>query len=172
MAFTSDSIFVLAKEDASALANLERDCFSTGWDATVYERFLLDDRVFLQDFGDRELPELFVTGVLDEKTGSENRSVQAYLSMRLIQSLGQAEVFNIAVQPQFRGLGLGSRLLATVVQFLQARKFTEFLLEVRLGNAPARALYARQGFVSCGQRPRYYPDGEDALLMQLGAPHP
>jgi ribosomal-protein-alanine N-acetyltransferase len=42
-------------------------------------------------------------------------------------------------------------------------------LEVRASNQPARALYARAGFVVDGRRPRYYPDGEDAVLMSWRA---
>ncbi len=46
---------------------------------------------------------------------------------------------------------------------LDARVVT---LEVRLSNAPARALYQRFGFRPVGIRPRYYSDnGEDALIM-------
>lgn len=38
-------------------------------------------------------------------------------------------------------------------------------LEVRTGNAAARALYAGAGFAEVGRRRRYYTDGEDAVLM-------
>jgi ribosomal-protein-alanine N-acetyltransferase len=36
---------------------------------------------------------------------------------------------------------------------------------VRADNQPALALYARFGFAPVGVRPRYYPGGEDALIM-------
>ena len=39
------------------------------------------------------------------------------------------------------------------------------LLEVRAGNAPARALYGKQGFKEVGYRKRFYADGEDAVLL-------
>ena len=167
MALYPDTIFILAKEDAPALASLEKICFSTGWDAAMYAKFLPTDRIALHDFGTRDLPELLITGILDHDDRCSGDSVLAYLSLRLIKSIGQAEVFNIAVHPGLRGHGMGSLLLERVLQFLKDRNFVEFLLEVRAGNAPAKALYARQGFYVCGQRPRYYPDGEDALLMQL-----
>jgi ribosomal-protein-alanine N-acetyltransferase len=38
-------------------------------------------------------------------------------------------------------------------------------LEVAPGNAAARALYASAGYAEVGRRPRYYPDGSDALLL-------
>ena len=44
-------------------------------------------------------------------------------------------------------------------------RYAGVVLEVRASNAPAQALYRRAGFVVDGRRPRYYPDGEDAVLM-------
>jgi len=38
-------------------------------------------------------------------------------------------------------------------------------LEVRERNTPAIALYRGLGFSVAGRRPRYYGDGEDALIM-------
>ena len=43
---------------------------------------------------------------------------------------------------------------------------THMLLEVRTDNAPALALYERFGFMRISQRPRYYPDGGDALILR------
>lgn len=39
-------------------------------------------------------------------------------------------------------------------------------LEVRAGNVGAQELYAALGFRSLGVRPRYYSDGEDAVIME------
>ncbi len=72
----------------------------------------------------------------------------------------------IAVAPDARRRGLGAVLLAQVVAAAGARRV---VLEVRASNAPAQALYLRAGFVVDGRRPRYYPDGEDAVLMSREA---
>ena len=40
------------------------------------------------------------------------------------------------------------------------------MLEVRAGNVAAQQLYGAAGFMQDGRRPRYYPDGEDALLLR------
>ena len=44
----------------------------------------------------------------------------------------------------------------------------EVFLEVRADNPTAQALYASEGFVEVGRRPRYYqPDDVDAVVMKL-----
>jgi ribosomal-protein-alanine N-acetyltransferase len=57
-------------------------------------------------------------------------------------------------------------VLATAAE----RGCAEAFLEVRAGNAAAAALYSRFGFELVYQRPRYYPDGSDALVMHVGLP--
>lgn len=39
------------------------------------------------------------------------------------------------------------------------------LLEVRASNHAAIHLYEKEGFEIVGSRPRFYNDGEDAILM-------
>ena len=48
----------------------------------------------------------------------------------------------------------------------------DILLEVRVSNAPAIALYESLGFVRDGIRKNYYPGGEDACNMSLHMPRP
>ena len=40
------------------------------------------------------------------------------------------------------------------------------MLEVKASNQGALSLYSKLGFDEVGRRPRYYSDGEDALLLQ------
>ena len=74
-------------------------------------------------------------------------------------------VMNVAVDPDERRQGIGSRLLAALYQRVgdPAARYT---LEVRRSNRPAIELYERDGFRTSGLRRRYYQDnGEDALIM-------
>jgi ribosomal-protein-alanine N-acetyltransferase len=77
-------------------------------------------------------------------------------------------IMNVAVDPAQQGSGVGSRLLAELLQRIHAAGGTEdkFTLEVRRSNHGARRLYERYGFLGAGIRRRYYQDnGEDALIM-------
>lgn len=75
----------------------------------------------------------------------------------------EIEVQNIAVVPAYRGRGIARGLLETLMQNTPRR----VVLEVRKSNTAARALYEKTGFSIDAIRPRYYPDGEDAVLMSL-----
>ncbi|MFU8841904.1 MAG: GNAT family N-acetyltransferase [Nitriliruptoraceae bacterium] len=79
--------------------------------------------------------------------------------------LDEGHVIDLAVAPTARGQGIGRRLLEELLAGLRARGAVAHTLEVRPGNRAALGLYRASGFVVEGRRPRYYPDGEDALLL-------
>lgn len=77
----------------------------------------------------------------------------------------ETHVMNVAVAPARRRLGIASLLVAEAVAEAAARERSELTLEVRVSNEAAVALYEAFGFIQEGRRPRYYPDGEDALIL-------
>lgn len=80
----------------------------------------------------------------------------------------EAHIATLAVHPDFRGQGIGRRLLATALQEAIHKGANQAMLEVRAGNLAAQELYRRFGFEVKHRRPRYYRDNnEDALLMNL-----
>jgi ribosomal-protein-alanine acetyltransferase len=80
----------------------------------------------------------------------------------------EGDVANIATAPSWRGRGVAHRLLAEACRTARRRGLEALFLEVREGNAPARALYARHGFQPVGRRRAYYRDPvEDALILRL-----
>ncbi|GAB4494964.1 MAG: ribosomal protein S18-alanine N-acetyltransferase [Anaerolineales bacterium] len=80
----------------------------------------------------------------------------------------EAHIATFAVHPDFRGQGVGRRLLKFVLQSAAQHGAVVALLEVRESNYVAQALYRAFGFEVVGSRARYYQDnGEAALLMTL-----
>lgn len=78
----------------------------------------------------------------------------------------EGHITNIAVHPEFRGTGIGSLLMERLIGTASGLGITGMTLEVRKSNAPARALYAKYGFMEGGFRKAYYADdNEDALIM-------
>lgn len=81
--------------------------------------------------------------------------------------MGWADMMNIAVDPQYRRLGIGKRLVEELEVRLRKSQVTCLTLEVRASNEGAIALYDQLGFVQVGRRPNYYRNPrEDALILR------
>ena len=79
----------------------------------------------------------------------------------------EADVQTLAVAPWAQGRGVGTRLLRALVDRAARSGATSLLLEVRADNAPAIALYEREGFDRISVRRRYYQPGDvDAWIMR------
>lgn len=78
-----------------------------------------------------------------------------------------AQVLTVGVIPEARRRGIASTLLAALYAEARRRNATEILLEVRIDNDGARALYEREGFAVIGTRRGYYDNGRiDAITMR------
>jgi ribosomal-protein-alanine N-acetyltransferase len=75
----------------------------------------------------------------------------------------EAELLNIAVDPDFRRRGVASALLTALCQQAQGTIF----LEVAEPNSPAIALYRKHGWEDAGWREGYYDHGTvNAVVMK------
>ena len=80
----------------------------------------------------------------------------------------EAELGDLAVDPEFRGRGIGRLLLEASIATARQRAAGVLYLEVRESNLAARALYDGHGFETVGRRPGYYSEPrEDACVMRL-----
>ena len=79
---------------------------------------------------------------------------------------GQVQILKVGVDPAQRRRGIARELLARVAADARDLGAATCSLEVRAGNAGAQAFYEALGFHALGTRPRYYSDGEDALIME------
>lgn len=78
----------------------------------------------------------------------------------------EAEILNLAVRKAHQGQGIGYALLSKMIETGQQAGVPKVLLEARVGNDTAIALYERNGFSIVGQRPNYYALGVHAVLME------
>jgi ribosomal-protein-alanine N-acetyltransferase len=72
-------------------------------------------------------------------------------------------VASIGVHPEFRRRGLGRRLLAACERALETDRVR---LSLRESNEAALQLYLRAGYSRVDLWPKYYRDGEDAIVME------
>ena len=81
--------------------------------------------------------------------------------------LGESDMMNVAVHPDYRRRGIAEQLCLSLVEALKEKGNHSLTLEVRASNAPAKALYEKLGFVQVGLRKNYYRNPkEDACILR------
>ena len=137
-------------EDVPTLKAIELECRLSPWSQTAYEAEL-------------KRPDAIILTAIADGT------IVGFIAGRrpLIRD-ADAEINNIGVLRDFRGKGIGSRLIQEFKKICIARKASMIWLEVRPSNHAAIALYRSHGFVPRGVRRNFYQDPvEDAQLMSL-----
>jgi ribosomal-protein-alanine N-acetyltransferase len=81
----------------------------------------------------------------------------------------EAEILNLAVNPQNRERGVATSLLEVVLANLRERNAERLHLEVRPSNAPAISFYQKHLFTLTGVRPNYYSEPAEAALLMARA---
>ena len=119
--------------DVYLISEMEKECFDDAWSLTAVESFLENGGKYkIEPFG----------YVLTREAG------------------GETELMRIAVRPESRSAGHGTKLLKRAL-------VPNMFLEVRISNTAARTMYEKVGFTVTGTRKGYYWDGEDAVLYKV-----
>jgi ribosomal-protein-alanine N-acetyltransferase len=79
--------------------------------------------------------------------------------------LDEMHINKIAVDRRARRSGVADALMDRCFEFARRHDIVVVSLEVRRSNAEAQAFYHYLGFEAAYARRRYYPDGEDAVVM-------
>jgi ribosomal-protein-alanine N-acetyltransferase len=80
----------------------------------------------------------------------------------------EAELWNLAVAPQYQRQGVAKALFREACQRLLQAGATRIFLEVRPSNLPALGFYRAVGFKTLIRRKEYYQNpSEDALVLAL-----
>ncbi len=158
-------------EQLDQVRRIERACFPTPWPRNAYHREIEKNEraryLVVRTTGEperepkrRQFPmSLFSLG------RSDARDVVAYCGVWVM--LDEAHITTIAVDPDYRRLGLGQLLIIQMARISLQARATRMTLEVRMSNEGAQKLYRKYGFSDGGVRPRYYSDDfEDALIMR------
>jgi ribosomal-protein-alanine N-acetyltransferase len=77
----------------------------------------------------------------------------------------EMHINKIAVEESERRKGIADALMDRCLHFARDNGITTISLEVRQSNRGAQAFYEHLDFAPVYVRPRYYPDGEAAVVM-------
>ena len=139
-------LVLMDSSHVSAVAALERICFSMPWSEASVASELTN-------------PLALWIVALDGDT------LCGYVGSESV--MGEADMMNIAVSPDYRRQGIARELVLELIRQLKKADVHCLTLEVRASNEPAIALYDSLGFTQVGRRPRYYlKPTEDALILR------
>jgi ribosomal-protein-alanine N-acetyltransferase len=122
----------------------------------------LEQRVFPDPWSEKAFREELVAAGRRYLVAEEGGAIVGYGGLLVVGD--DAHVATLAVAPEARGRGLGTRFMLRLVEEARAGGAAHLTLEVRVSNHPAQSLYRRFGFETVGLRRHYYRD-EDALIM-------
>ena len=132
------------KRDIDAIHQLEVSSFPAPWRREFFESELRASGRFnlAAKRGDRLVGYLFAMWFLDEM-----------------------HINKIAVVESERRRGVARQLMDHCFKFAAMNRIRSISLEVRQSNLGAQEFYASLAFRPAYVRPRYYPDGESAVVM-------
>lgn len=130
--------------DIDAIHRIECDCFPAPWRREFFESELQADWRYIL-------------------VAKRNGVVIGYLfAMYLFDEM---HVNKIAVIEPARRQGIADALMAECFAFAREHGIRTMALEVRQSNRGAQEFYRHLDFEPSYVRPRYYPDGEGAVVM-------
>lgn len=151
--FTKPTFVVQAigAERAEDCERLHGASFAFGWSKIDFESYLTE-------------PHVIADGAV-----SENRKgmLGGFILSRLLPP--DAEILTFAVDPAYRGAGLGRMILDRHLENLERGGARLVFLEVADDNEAALKLYGRAGFKEIGRRENYYQraDGTKRAAVNL-----
>ena len=138
----------MSVEDIPGVLEIENVSFPTPWSESAF-RYELQENPYAS---------LFVAKTRDLS------SVLAFACVWIVDQ--EMKINNIAVRPEYRSRGVGSRFLKFLLEYAASQGCREVVLEVRPSNEVALHLYHSSGFAPVGRRKQYYSDThEDAIVM-------
>ena len=136
----------MLEKDIDDIVEIEKEAFTTPW----------SKEAFTTEINENNLA-YYVVAEVDGKA-------VAYGGIWLI--INEGHITNIAVKEEYKGNGLGNKIVEGLIYHCVKLGIDNMTLEVRRSNEVAISLYEKYGFVDCGIRPNYYTDdGEDAIIM-------
>lgn len=139
------TIRLMNEQDTSSVAEIEKKVFSQPWSEKAFRDTVNDGNY------------IYIVA-------EHNARIVGYAGC--IVSVDEADIANIAVDEDYRRLGIANQLLRQCFILLKRRNSRTVYLEVRESNVGAQSLYKHNGFTAIGMRRNFYQKPvEDAIIM-------
>ncbi len=129
----------------------------------------IDEIYFVEKncFGDSWTREMLESEILNKLSVLETETKDGVLCGFALGRVvaDEAELFKIAVLPDFRRQGIAEEMLKALHEKMKERGARVCFLEVRSRNIPAVSLYEKAGYRRVRVIPRYYGD-DDAVVLR------
>jgi [ribosomal protein S18]-alanine N-acetyltransferase len=148
-------------EDFDSLWALDQMCFAPG---IAYSRLELGSYIRHRS----SFTIVAEVADLNDGRGPGLRNGPAIVGFIIAESdrRGIGHIISIDVHPNSRRAQLGTKLLESAEDRLQASACTQIILETAVDNTAALTFYKRHGYAVVKTAPRYYPNGVDAFVLQ------
>ncbi|OJU14444.1 MAG: ribosomal-protein-alanine N-acetyltransferase [Clostridiales bacterium 43-6] len=131
--------------DVVEVAKLEQACFSSPW-------------------SEQSLLYAVNNANASYYVAKENKKIVGYGGLNYV--IDQGYIGNIAVDKDYRRMGVGLSILKSLISFAEEKKLVSLSLEVRKSNKAAILMYEKCGFEYAGMRKDFYIwPTEDAIIM-------
>ena len=131
-------------DDIAEVAAIERKIFSMPW----------SENGFLSSLQSSDTRYLVVR---------EKGKLIAYCGY--LQSLDEADITNVAVDPAFHNRGVGYQMLRELMRLGEKNGVHRYTLEVRESNVSAIHLYEKLGFAAVGIRKNFYEKPQESAVI-------
>ncbi len=163
----------MTRADVRAVRRIESAAYQDAWPARAFDAELANAfaryRVAVEDAPTAATPARGAIGTLLGRLRGRADTGRIVGFMGVWYMHDQMHLVTIAVDPARQGEGIGARLLLDCLDLAREAELPEVVLEVRVSNARAHALYERFGFRRAGTLIDYYQDDhEDAHVMLSG----
>ena len=149
---TNFTIRLMQPRDVATVAEIARATMPHSWSRAVFMDCLEGDyHAWVMQHGKLDVASAIVGFVV------------------VLVQMEEGQLLKLVVRQRYHRQGLGKRLLAHAMTFMQQQAVNKVFLEVRASNHDAIAFYQSMQFDTVAKRKNYYPLGqqrEDAVVMQ------
>ncbi len=139
-------IFKMTTEHIKDVHKIEEDSFSIPW----------SEKAFYDELTKNKMAIYIVA--------KKDNEIIGYGGMWHV--INEGHITNVAVKKEYRGKGVGSKIIGAFIDIAKEKEMIGITLEVRVSNDIAKNLYKKNGFIMEGIRKEYYEDNkEDAIIM-------